>query len=100
MRTLSYVLSSMSFIFIIGIPILTMRTIADERKQKTDQFAVFPPLTMTKVVLGKYLVLMILLLIPTAIIALYPLVLSAFGNVYLPGGLWHAGGASSSWARR
>jgi len=79
-----YVLGSMSFIYIIGIPILPMRTIADERKQKTDQLLYSLPLTMAKVVLGKYLVLLILLLIPTAIIALYPLILTAFGTVYLP----------------
>ena len=80
-----YVLGSMGFIYIIGIPILTMRTIAEERKQTTDQLLYSLPLTMTKVVLGKYLVLLIMLLIPTGIIALYPLILSSFGNVYLPG---------------
>ncbi|HPF88087.1 MAG TPA: ABC transporter permease subunit [Candidatus Limiplasma sp.] len=79
-----YVLGSMSFVYIIGIPILTMRTIADERKQKTDQLLYSLPLTMTKVVVGKYLVLLIMLLIPTAIIAFYPLILTAFGSVYLP----------------
>ena len=80
-----YVLSSMSFIYIIGIPILTMRTLAEERKQATDQLLYSLPLTMTKVVLGKYLVLLIMLLIPTAILGLYPLILSSFGSVYLPG---------------
>jgi len=80
-----YVLGSMSFIYIIGIPILTMRTIAEERKQTTDQLLYSLPLTMTKVVLGKYLVLLIMILIPTAVIAFYPLILSSFGDLYLPG---------------
>lgn len=79
-----YVLSSMNFIYIISIPILTMRTIAEERKQTTDQLLYSLPLTMTKVVLGKYLVLLILLFIPIGIIAFYPLILTSFGNVYLP----------------
>ena len=79
-----YVLSSMSFIYIIGIPILTMRSIAEERKQTTDQLLYSLPLTMAKVVLGKYLVLLIMLFIPIGIIAFYPLILSSFGNVYLP----------------
>jgi ABC-2 type transport system permease protein len=39
---------------------------------------------MTKVVLGKYFAMLVMLLIPTAIMGIYPLVLSAFGNVYLP----------------
>ncbi len=81
----SYVLSSMTFIFIIGIPILTMRTIAEERKQTTDKLLYSLPLTMGQVVVGKYLVLLVQLLIPTAILAVYPLILSAFGSVYLPG---------------
>lgn len=81
----AYVLSSMCFIYIIAIPILTMRTIAEERKQTTDQLLYSLPLTMTKIVLGKYLVLLILLFIPVGVIALYPLILSAYGNVYLPG---------------
>jgi ABC-2 type transport system permease protein len=80
-----YVLGSMSFIYIIGIPILTMRTIAEERKQTTDQLLYSLPLTMTKVVLGKYLALLIMLFIPMGIIAFYPLILSSFGNLYLPG---------------
>ena len=80
-----YVLSSMCFIYIIGIPILTMRTIAEERKQATDQLLYSLPLTMTKIVLGKYLVLLILLFIPAGIIAFYPLILSSFGNVNMAG---------------
>jgi ABC-2 type transport system permease protein len=79
-----YVLSSMSFIYIISIPVLTMRTIAEERKQTTDQLLYSLPLTMTRVVLGKYLALLIMLLIPIGIIAFYPLILTSFGSVYLP----------------
>jgi ABC-2 type transport system permease protein len=80
-----YVLSSMSFIYIIGIPILTMRTIAEERKQTTDQLLYSLPLTMTKIVVGKYLVLLIMLFIPIGIIAFFPLILSSFGNVNMAG---------------
>jgi ABC-2 type transport system permease protein len=80
-----YVLSSMCFIYIIGIPILTMRTIAEERKQSTDQLLYSLPLTMTKIVAGKYLVLLVILFVPVGIIALYPLILSAYGNVNMAG---------------
>lgn len=79
-----YVLGNMSFIFLIIVPILTMKVIAEERRQKTDQLLYSLPLSMTKVVLGKYAALLVMLLIPLAIVSIYPIILSAFGNVYLP----------------
>ena len=79
-----YVLGNMSFIFLIIVPILTMKVIAEERRQKTDQLLYSLPLTMTGVVLGKYAALLVMFLIPIGIISLYPILLSAFENVYLP----------------
>ena len=79
-----YVLMNMDFIFLIIVPILTMRVIAEERRQKTDQLLYSLPLTMTQVALGKYLAMLVIFLIPVAIIGVYPLVLTAFGDVYLP----------------
>ena len=79
-----YVLGNMAFIFLIIVPILTMRIIAEERRQKTDQLLYSLPLRMSQVVLGKYFSMLVLFLVPLAIIALYPLVLSLFGNLYLP----------------
>lgn len=79
-----YVLGSMSFVFLIIVPILTMRVLAEERRQKTDQLLYSLPLTMTQVVLGKFAALVVVFALPLAIICLYPLILSAYGNVYLP----------------
>jgi ABC-2 type transport system permease protein len=79
-----YVLSAISFIFLIIVPVLTMRTLAEEKKQRTDQLLYSLPITMTKVVLGKYAAMLVVLLLPTGIISIYPLILSAYGNVYLP----------------
>ena len=79
-----YVLMNMDFIFLIIVPILTMRVIAEERRQKTDQLLYSLPLTMTQVALGKYLAMLVIFLIPVAGIGVYPLVLTAFGAVYLP----------------
>lgn len=76
-----YVLGSMSFVFLVIVPILTMRVLAEERRQKTDQLLYSLPITMTQVVLGKFLALMVVFLVPLAVIALYPIVLSAFGNI-------------------
>ena len=75
------VLQSISFLFIIIIPVVTMRTLAEERHQKTEQLLYALPLTMTQVVLGKYLALVTQFLLPVAILGLYPPVLKLFGQV-------------------
>lgn len=79
-----FVLSFGSMVFVVIVPILTMRVIAEERKQKTDQLLYALPITTAQVILGKYLALLVVYLIPLALISLYPLVFSQFGEVYLP----------------
>ena len=79
-----YVLSFGSIVFVVIVPILTMRVIAEERKQKTDQLLYSLPITTTQVVAGKYLALLAVYLIPLAVISFYPLIFSQFGEVYLP----------------
>ena len=77
------VLLSVGGIFTIIIPVLTMRVFAEERRQKTDQLLYSLPITMTDVVLGKYLAMMVVFLIPVLIICFYPLVLSSYGAINL-----------------
>lgn len=79
-----FVLSFGSLVFVVIVPILTMRVIAEERKQKTDQLLYALPITTTQVILGKYLALLTVYLIPLALISLYPLLFAQFGEVYLP----------------
>lgn len=79
-----YVMGGMSFVFLVIVPILTMRVLAEERRQKTDQLLYSLPISMTRVVLGKYAAMLVMFLVPIGIICLYPLILSAYGNVYLP----------------
>lgn len=79
-----FVLSFASIIFVVIVPILTMRTLAEERRQRTDQLLYSLPITTTQVVLGKYFALLVVYLIPLAVISLYPLLFSQFGDVYLP----------------
>ena len=76
--------ASSSMIFVVIVPILTMRVIAEERKQKPTSFFYSPSITTTQVVLGKYIALLAVYLIPLCIISLYPLIFSRFGDVYLP----------------
>ena len=76
-----YVLGAISFIYLIRVPVLTMRAMAEERRQKTDQLLYALPISLTQVVLGKYLALVTVLLLPTVVMGLYPLILSQFGQV-------------------
>lgn len=79
-----YVLSFGTIIFVVIVPILTMRVIAEERKQKTDQLLYSLPISTVQVILGKYLALLVIYLIPLLIISIYPLIFSQYGDVYLP----------------
>lgn len=78
-----FVLSFGCLVFVVIVPILTMRVIAEERKQKTDQLLYSLPITTTQVILGKYLALLAVYLLPLCFIALYPLIFSQYGDVYL-----------------
>ena len=78
---LDYTLSGVSFVFMITTPILTMKVMAEERKQKTDQLLLTSPVSPLKIILGKYLALVTMFLIPVVIIACYPLILSGFGTI-------------------
>ena len=78
-----FVLSFGSLVFVVIVPILTMRVIAEEKKQRTDQLLYSLPITTTEVVLGKYLALLVVYLIPLAVVSVYPLIFARYGDVYL-----------------
>lgn len=78
-----FALEYLSIVFAVIVPILTMRVIAEERKQKTDQLLYSLPITTTQVIVGKYLALLAVYMIPLCVVALYPLIFSQFGDVYL-----------------
>lgn len=78
-----YVMGNISFIFLICVPILTMRVFAEEKHRKTDQLLYSLPMSLSSVVLGKYLAMVTVLAVPTLIVCLYPLVLTNFGAVSL-----------------
>ncbi len=69
------------FLLLITVPILTMRTMADERRQKTDQLILTAPVSVFRIILGKYLAAVTVFSLATAVICTYPLILSAFGTV-------------------
>lgn len=80
-----YVLNFVSIGLVVIIPVLTMRSFAEERKQKTDQLLYALPLKTWQIVGGKYLSMVAMFLLPVAIICAYPYIFSKYGEVYLPG---------------
>ncbi len=75
------VLYSIRFYLAFIIPILTMRSFADERAQKTDLLLYSLPVSSLKIVLGKYFAMLTIYAIPTAVMMIYPLILSIYGKV-------------------
>ena len=76
-----YLLSAITFVFLIITPVLTMRILAEEKKNKTDQLLLTSPVPVWKIVLGKYLGMVTIYLIPVLIAGLYPFILSKYGTV-------------------
>lgn len=68
-------------ILFLTIPILTMRSIAEDRRQKTDQLLYSLPLSLPKIVLAKYFALLTTAVLPTLVSLFYPLILSLYGTV-------------------
>ena len=71
------------FFFIFLVPVISAGVFTDEKRQKTEQLLYTLPLTSREIVLGKYLALITILLIPLAVLGLYPLTLSFYGEVNL-----------------
>ncbi|MBO5524745.1 MAG: ABC transporter permease, partial [Roseburia sp.] len=78
---ISYSLSAIAFIMLIAVPVLTMRSFAEERHSKTDQLILTSPVSLGKIVLGKYLAMVGILTVAMAVVAVTPLILSIWGTV-------------------
>lgn len=78
---MSYVYTGMFFVMLIMIPILTMRLMAEENKQKTDQLLLTSPVSLTRLVMGKFLSAFMILLVCMFIFLVYGIVLSCFSSV-------------------
>nr|WP_296957355.1 ABC transporter permease subunit [uncultured Mediterraneibacter sp.] len=79
----SYTLAGSLIVFIVGIPLITMRSFAEDRKNKTDQLLLTAPVSLGKVVMGKYLAMVTVIGIPNVIFCLYPLIIKSQGTAYL-----------------
>jgi ABC-2 type transport system permease protein len=68
---------------VLLVPILTMRLMAEEKKQKTDQLLFTSPLPVGKIIAGKFFAVFTVFLAVMGIVCLYPLILLQFGTVSL-----------------
>ena len=78
-----YVIGNMGFIYLLVVPLLSMRVIAEERKQKTDQLLYALPMGMRQIVLGKYFAQLVVIALPIGVMCLYPLLLTMYGTINL-----------------
>lgn len=76
-----YSLYSVGLIFILLVPMITMRIIAEENKQKTDQLLLTSPVSVEKIIMGKYLAVISVFGVVMLITCTYPLIMSLYGEV-------------------
>jgi ABC-2 type transport system permease protein len=85
------VMDTITIVLLIAVPILTMRLLSEETKQGTDKLLVTSPLSITGIVLGKYLAAVAVFLLALAITVTYPVILTFFATEGLAG--WEIAGA-------
>lgn len=78
-----YVLGNTTVVLLIVIPVITMRALGEEQRQKTDQLLFTAPVKVGRIVLGKFLAILTVFAAPLIILAACPLVLSLYGAVPL-----------------
>ena len=76
-------LGSMSYLWMLLTPVLTMHTYAGERKARTDQLLFTSPVSMAGVAVGKYLAGCVVLALTSALSLVYPLIIALYGRLYI-----------------
>ena len=79
----AYTLANTIVIFTIATPILTMKSMAEERKSKTDQMLLTYPVSVVGIVMGKFLALMTVFAVPLLISCICPIIISIVGSGYM-----------------
>lgn len=80
----SYTIYCTTFAFLLYVPILTMRSFAEERRTKTDQLLLTSPVSLTSIVLGKFLAHLAIFALSVVLMALMPVVMGFYGTVDWP----------------
>jgi ABC-2 type transport system permease protein len=74
-------LGSIFFIFIFAVPLLTMKLLSEERRQKTDQLLLTCPISVLDIVLGKFFAAAAVFLMTLLVTVLYAVVVGIFGDL-------------------
>ncbi len=73
-------LGSLTFVFMIIIPILTMRLFSQEKKEKTDQLLLTSGVPVFGIVMGKYFAASAVFVITLIVSFIFPIIISTFGT--------------------
>ncbi len=79
----AYAINGTTTFFLFLVPMLTMRIVAEDKRQKTDQLLFTSPVSISRIIIGKYLALLTVFAIAVVIVALYPLILRNYGPTSL-----------------
>lgn len=77
----SAMFGSMFIIVLFLIPILTMKLMSEEKKNRTDQGLLTAPVGLWSIVLGKYFSALTLFIIAESIVFVYSIILGYLGNI-------------------
>lgn len=81
---ISETITSVITILIFILPLLTMKIISEEKRQKTDQFLITAPISLWKVILGKFLAIVTIMLAASMLFVIGTLILTLYGKVPVP----------------
>lgn len=76
-----YTLSNVSIVLLLIIPILAMRSVSEDKQNRTDQLLYSLPIKLSVVVVAKYLALLAIYFLSIVVMVIYPFILSAFGII-------------------
>ena len=79
----AYSLAGVIFMLLISVPVLSMKSFAEDRKNKTDQLLLTSPVSLVEIVLGKYFAMVTVFAIPCIIYCIFPLIIKLQGNAHL-----------------
>ncbi len=77
---ITYVFSGLFTVLLFIVPLLTMRLLSEEKKQKTDQLLLTAPVSLTGLVMGKFLAALCMYAIALSVTVVYALILAGFAS--------------------